>query len=326
LLRGGLMDNRKFVRAVRMLREDLASASIVEPETALLGLLGAMWLKSANASSQQLDLLGDEMDVETRCGWRGAPGRLAKVLETCAGGGHAGFIERRDDGLLYIHDFYPNAPRHIQQRLERASEGDAESPHERRSARKLPKRTPNGDHAAATQQPNGDHAAATQQPNGDHAARKTAGWTPYQISADQIRSEQEKDTEDTEVSSGGAPPRELTPQQARVKAIEDWFTERRILSPRPGTIVAWFKHARAADAAPILEVLTSLHSRGGLRLAGPAPGSELQAFTDAGLDYVFAALRNAGEENSRRARIAQMEREDEQADRDERAAGGEVVS
>jgi hypothetical protein len=97
-----LARHRKFLRLVERLGGRLVAR----------GALELLW-DSAYESGN--DLLGDLLDVELACEWRGAQNELANALL------ESGFIERREDGKLYVHDLWQHAPEYVFRRAERES-------------------------------------------------------------------------------------------------------------------------------------------------------------------------------------------------------------
>jgi hypothetical protein len=82
------------------------------------GHLEFLW-DSANEYGNPV--FADAEEVEDAAEWGGDPGVLCAVLGPRSEGG-VGFLDRRDDGRLEIHDFWDHCPEYVRRRSEREAE------------------------------------------------------------------------------------------------------------------------------------------------------------------------------------------------------------
>jgi hypothetical protein len=91
------------------------------------GYLEMMWEVGYESGNP---VLGDHLQVELACGWKGEPGKLAKALIDCKGAQYEhGFIEPVEgkSGAFQIHDLWSNAPDYVKKRRERELERQKKS-------------------------------------------------------------------------------------------------------------------------------------------------------------------------------------------------------
>ncbi len=110
--RPGLDRHPKFRRLVLMLGE---SRAIVR------GSLELLWDTAYECGNPSI---GESVDVELACDWRGEPGKLCRALLECGGNRHAGFIEPIDGEpeRYQIHDLFDHCPEYVSGRHERENE------------------------------------------------------------------------------------------------------------------------------------------------------------------------------------------------------------
>jgi hypothetical protein len=97
--RPSLFDNVKFHRLAHIL-------GIPRPHA--LGYLEYLWRVGYACGNP---VIGDEVSVELACEWTGERGKLAAALL------EAGFLDRRKNGKLQIHDLHDNAPDYVKSRF-----------------------------------------------------------------------------------------------------------------------------------------------------------------------------------------------------------------
>ena len=111
MARQGFSGHRKFKRFAQMIGDELAARGMVE----------FLWETAYEAGN---DLIGDAVDVELACRWRGEPGKVVQALLACGGEGNVGLIEPDPTrpGQFLVHDLFDHAPDYVSRRATREAE------------------------------------------------------------------------------------------------------------------------------------------------------------------------------------------------------------
>lgn len=103
----GLGRHPKTRRAARLL-------GVCAPQ--VVGHLQFLWWWCLSYA-QEGDLSAYEpADIADAAGWEGDPDALIEALLTCGANGNPGFLERSDDGVLHVHDWWDYAGKLIERR------------------------------------------------------------------------------------------------------------------------------------------------------------------------------------------------------------------